>query len=34
MNKTELTQAVAKNFELPVNKSGEIINHILELKKP
>ncbi|EKE01241.1 MAG: DNA-binding protein HU-beta [uncultured bacterium] len=31
MNKTDLAQSLAKKFELPVSKSNEVINHILEL---
>ena len=31
MNKTELTQALAKKFELPISKTTEILSHTLEL---
>jgi len=30
MNKTDLTEALAKKFEISVSKSSEIVNHILE----
>lgn len=31
MNKTELVQALAKEFELPISKTTEIVSHVLEL---
>ncbi|CAL7963606.1 DNA-binding protein HU-alpha [Gammaproteobacteria bacterium] len=31
MNKTELAQALAKKFELSINKTTEIVSQILEL---
>lgn len=31
MNKADLTQALAKKFELPISKTNEIVSHTLEL---
>jgi nucleoid DNA-binding protein len=31
MNKTELAQALAKEFELSISKTTEIVSHTLEL---
>jgi DNA-binding protein HU-beta len=31
MNKTELTEALAKKFEFPISKTSEIVSHTLEL---
>jgi DNA-binding protein HU-beta len=31
MNKTELTEVLAKKFELPISKTNEIVSYTLEL---
>ncbi len=31
MNKTELAQALAKKFELPISKANDIVSHVFEL---
>lgn len=31
MNKADLTEALAKKFELSISKTNEIVSHILEL---